>query len=310
MRRTVNDKYPWIVGILVLVYAGWVVTSAQLAQATHLGWSHHNQKVALLNHEPDPTGLIFGGSNASFSLSAEELSSLSGDTWFNASLMNEGFSFENQTEFVRDVARSVDPDTVTTVVLSSIRHVQGGRTDNLFTTNIQRDGEPIPPLWLPYSSLAGLVVDPLGMPYETLVTDSGDLVHSATRECRPGNRARPIEWADNARIDDMLVTWLPLLGSNFPNASVAVTIPGQFLVEPAPAEETSAYVARLTDRIGRWQRAHPGVVSAPISVIVEPNVYDRSLVCSTSHHLNEKGRTARTAALYALLNEQGVINGR
>lgn len=306
----VRDRYPWVVGILALVYAGWVVSSGLLAQSTHLGWAHHNQKVAVLSKQHDVTGLIFGGSNASFSLSAKRMSERSGEKWFNASLMNEGFSFENQSEFVRDVAAAVDPKAVRTVVLSSIRHIQGGRTDKLFSTGIARDGEKSPPLWLPYSSLAGLVVDPVNAPYGQLVTDEGDLIHSATRECAPRTGSARVVWADDERIDDMLDTWLPLLGDTFPNASIAITIPAQYLTTAIPSEETEAYVARLHARIDAWIDGHPGAVTSPISVIVEWNFGDRTLVCSTSHHLNEAGREIRTNRLYMELVTQGVIDGR
>lgn len=306
----VRDRYPWVVGILALVYAGWVVSSGLLAQSTHLGWAHHNQKVAVLSKQHDVTGLIFGGSNASFSLSAKKMSELTGEKWFNASLMNEGFSFENQAEFVNDVAAALDPNAVRTVVLSSIRHIQGGRTDKLFSTGIARDGEKTPPLWLPYSSLAGLIVEPVGVPYGQLVTDEGDLIHAATRECAPRTGSARVVWADGDRIDDMLDTWLPLLGETFPNASIAITIPAQYLTTDIPSEDTEAYVARLNSRIDAWKEGHPGAVTSPISVIVEPNLGDRSLVCSTSHHLNEAGREIRTSWLFTGLVTQGVIDGR
>jgi hypothetical protein len=107
----------------------------------------------------------------------------------------------------------------------------------------------------------------------------------------------------------MLDTWLPLLGDTFPNAAIAITIPAQYLTKAIPSEDTEEYVARLNSRIDAWIAEHSGIVSSPISVIVERNLGDRSLVCSTSHHLNEVGREYRTRALRGLLITQGVIDG-
>lgn len=303
-----NGKYPWILGTLVVVYAGWVALSGFLAHATNLPWVVRDQKVAILDHPRTVNGLIVGGSNAMFSLSAKEMSALTGDEWFNASLMNEGFSFENQTEFLTQVAETVDPVEVRTVVVSSIRHIQDGRSEKLFETNVGFDGLAIPPVWLPYRSILDLVVEPPLKIYPNIVTPDGDFIHEGAVECVPAKRSQPVVWATDKAIDDMLDTWVPTLNRLFPRAEIVITLPAQFLFDPIPETEVAGYVTRLTARIDEWRAANPAAAPEGLSVLVEDNLTDKSLVCNASHHLNAAGREVRTRALVDALEARTTDN--
>jgi hypothetical protein len=243
-----------------------------------------------------------------FSLSATEMTTLTGDEWFNASLMNEGFSFENQTEFLTQVASTVNPLDVRTVVVSSIRHIQDGRSEKLFETNVGFDGLRIPPVWLPYRSILDLVVEPPLKIYPNIVTSDGDFIHDNAVDCVPAKRSQPVVWASDQAIDDMLDTWVPTLNRLFPRAEIVITLPAQFLFDPIPESDVDAYVARLTAHIDTWRAANPSAASAGLSVLVEDNLTDKSLVCNASHHLNSAGREVRTKALVDALNARTTDN--
>lgn len=293
----VNGKYPWLVGLLVLLYAGWVALSGYFAHATTFSWSAHDQKVARIQSMDSVDALIVGGSNAVFSLSAAELSAQTGKSWFNAALLSEGFTFENQRKFLDVVAESIDPDRVETVVLSSVRHFHRGLDDKMFLTGLGYDGLKVPPVWLPYRSLASLADKPLKPIFPTVISEQGDLLYEESRLCTNHRPAGRIEWAPNAEIDVMLGAWLPVLRSTFPAADIVVTIPGQYLTDPVDEVAGADYVARLTDRIAAWQSSQSPTPDVEISVILEPNYTDQSIVCNMGHHFNAIGRSLRTSAL-------------
>ncbi len=61
-------------------------------------------------------GLLFGGSNVVYSLSAEFLSHHMGIKWYNASVMNELRTIERHKNFIQDLSARIDPAKVRYVV--------------------------------------------------------------------------------------------------------------------------------------------------------------------------------------------------
>src|SRR5262245_19776041 len=53
-------------------------------------------------------GLVFGGSNAVYSLSAESLSYFTGLKWYNVSVRDELRTIETHKNFIEDISASID----------------------------------------------------------------------------------------------------------------------------------------------------------------------------------------------------------
>lgn len=301
----VKDKYVWLVFLLLAGYVAWVAVSAHLARATDFAWSLYDQKSAQLENLGDVDGLIFGGSNAVFSLSAERFTELSGERWYNASLQNEGVTWENQERFLDDVTAAVDPTAVKTVIFASIRHVHRNLNDQLFLRDVGFDEEPLPPVWLPFRSMAETLVSPSRPAFPQIISPTGDLMHDESGMCvNPRPRER-LQWAPQGEVDEMLELWLPAIRDRFPQADIVITVPSQVIREQSAADDRAAieYLKLLGSRVAAWESAHPYPTTVRIQTILEANVDDETLVCNTNHHFNAEGRTIRTDALFAVMSD-------
>jgi hypothetical protein len=306
----VKDKYVWLVALLVAGYIAWVAASGFLTHATTFSWSVHDQKVARVQVVGDIDGLIVGGSNAVYSLSAEKMSQLSGGSWFNGALPMEGANFENQSAFLDDIADSIDAEKVRTVVISSISHHRGKVEDDFLTqTGFGFDGVKLSPIWLPSQSLGTFVADPPKV-FSTLISNRGDLFHDAGKRCRGKAPDGTKLWLTDDQIDWVLETWLPLTHAKFPKADIVMTVPAMYLLRIPDLVDGLSYVERLQSRIDKWIEAHPEFSGIRVFSILEPDYENLSIVCNGNFHFNEKGRALRTDALYALLVDEGVFDDR
>jgi len=302
----VKDKYVWLVALFVAGYVTWVTVSGFLVPATMFSGSVHDQKVTRMQDLGSVESVIVGGSNAVYSLSAERLSELTGETWFNAALPKEGFTQENMTAFLDDFVNSVDGEKISTVVVSSSRQWHAPRRDRPAEQELGFDGMKAAPFWLPSQSLWGLFSEPPAKIFPTMISDYGDLIHDATDLCEPNLRPVATEWATDREIDSLLESWLPLVHSRFPHASIVVTIPSRYMVEPADPAASGEYLERLQARIDAWIGAHPESDGIQVSTILETNYDDPSILCTSGLHYNAAGRLLRTDALYAAMIEKGV----
>jgi hypothetical protein len=298
-----------LVALFVGLYVGWVAVSGFLTHATTFSWSVHDQKVARLQVVGNIDGLIVGGSNAVYSLSAEQMSELSGGSWFNAALPMEGANLENYSAFLDFVADSIDAKKVRTVVISSILLVRGTISDDFRAqTGYGFDGVKLSPSWLPSQSLWTLVADPPKI-FSTLISKRGDLFHDAGKKCWKKAPDISIRSLNDNQIDWILETWLPLTHATFPQADIVVTVPAVYLVHIPDPVDSLDYVERLQSRIDAWIGEHAELSGIRITSVLEPNYDDPSILCAGNHHFNAEGRALRTDALYELMIEKGVIDG-
>lgn len=312
MTRMFKDKYVWLVALFVAGYIVWVAVSGFLASATMFSGSIHDQKATRMQGIGAVESVIVGGSNAVYSLSAERLSELSGETWFNAALPREGFTQENMTAFVDHFVNSIDADKISTVVVSSARHWHVGRRDRSEESapKLGFDGVKASPFWLPSQSLWDLISGPPAKIFPTIISSQGDLLHDATDLCQPNLRKVASEWATDREIDVLLEFWLPLIHSRFPNAAMAITVPSRYSIDRSDPAASADYLERFQSRIDAWLKSHPDSADIQVSTVLEKNFDDAALLCTTGGHYNATGRLLRTDALYAMLIEQGVTNGR
>ena len=78
---------------------------------------HHIQGI---QHSGSIDGLVFGGSNAYYRLSAESLSYHTGLRWYNASMIQEMQSISRYENFIQDLSARIDRTKVKYLVYSSV----------------------------------------------------------------------------------------------------------------------------------------------------------------------------------------------
>ncbi|CAB4531287.1 unannotated protein [freshwater metagenome] len=298
----VKGKFVRIVVLFITVYVAWVGTSAYLAHATNFAWATRDQKISRIQEIEEIAGLIVGGSNAVYSLSAERMSTLTSEPWFNASIINEGFTFENNLLFLDDIVNSIDATKVKTVILSSIRLVKSKKAVGMISRRgYGFDGGKLPPVWLPYDSIFGFINSEHNRIFPSFISRNGDLLHDEAEVCTTAGRPGNLQWATNDQIVSFIDSWLPAIHSRFPNAEVVITIPSRYLSnEPDPLKE-EAYVNRLETHITTWIANHKEAANLSVSVTPEPNYFVDSILCNNSNHFNAFGRQLRTNALYAAM---------
>jgi hypothetical protein len=113
-----------------------------------------DQHVANVQSVGQPAGLIVGGSNGYFSLSAAQLSAQRRERWYNASIINAGFTDQNFRSFIGMLARSMDPHQVKTIVYSSPDFYYRGATLARTSSDVSISGRK-PFNLRPYLSMAG-----------------------------------------------------------------------------------------------------------------------------------------------------------
>lgn len=85
-------------------------------------------------------GIIFGGSNSYYSLSANMISNDLGEIWYNGSILNTGYSTKNHYEFIKNIASVVNINEVRTIVLSLVQPYELGEIKQREKNIIKVDG--------------------------------------------------------------------------------------------------------------------------------------------------------------------------
>lgn len=311
-----NVKYRWLIVTLSAIYAVWIPISAYVDSVSKFSTAIVASKLEAVKHAENDAvaALIVGGSNATYSLSAQRLTELSNERWFNAALPREGASFENMTDYLDAVATNIERERITTIVVSTIEHIR----DALVSRTVQRsyftrsgvgfDGVRPGPAWLPQGSLLKRILNPRP-PKVNLVTEFGDLDFDRDSYCRPSDspkpvRTKPVMWASDEQINLVIDNWIPYLHHKFPNASIVFTVPAQYFPSPPDQSSREIYLARLDDAISRWRDRHRSFDIVEVATIMEQPVTDGKLVCNSPHHFNGKGRELRSVNLWGQLNLQ------
>jgi hypothetical protein len=298
----VKDNFFRTVVQFIVAYLAWVGVSAYLARATNFAWATHDQKLSQIEEMEDVAGLIIGGSNAVYSLSAERMSTIDGEPWFNASIINEGFTLENQLLFLDDIVNSIDATEVRTVIVSSLRLVKSKKNGGMIT---QRgygfDGRKLPPVWLPFGSLFSFFTGEQNAIFPSFISRTGDLLYEEAKVCTKPGRPGKLQRATDDQIVAFISMWLPAIHSRFPNADVVVTIPSRYLDSEPDLSEETAFVRKLESHITTWIANHEEDASFSVTVTPEPNYSVDSILCNNSNHFNAFGRQLRTDALYAAI---------
>ena len=249
-----------------------------------------------LSDRDDIDCLILGGSNAVFSLSAEQFSNQSNLTCYNISLLNEGFSDEAYFDFIRNLP--IERMQINTIVYSSVQPL----SNKSFLDRLKRNQSQIgiggeEGFTFTGRSLASYLKDLLQGKslFESrqypIPTPSGDFNFDDYDGCQK-EKIRD-EWIP-VTIDEDFKRWLSenllTISTLFPNANISFVVPSTLR-----SQVSEDGFAEFSDAL------EFEVVSNSVKYIQQSSFSDVSVLCDGTHHANALGREIRTSELLVLM---------
>jgi hypothetical protein len=246
--------------------------------------------------------LVFGGSNAVFSLSAKDLSYKTGLSWYNASLDGELWFIGNYKDFVRELSARIDRTKVRYVVYSSTLPYQTGIIDFMAKRRIKGEGIK------PFSSVLHSIVQYISdlrqvsrrsqhnsladIVFEKQRNSFGDIVFQNVKCAFTGEPRHQREEEDTSA--DFLVDEAIFFASVFPNASILIVLPSEYY--GVASFDDSIFEQNLQTKFYGLlrQKYH---FEERVRIIFQPPYSSITQVCDNQRHADEDGRAWRTENL-------------
>lgn len=231
----------------------------------------------------DIRGLILGGSNAMFGISAEQLSQKTGIEFYNLALLSEGFSPENYAGFISEAATMLDQDQIDFVIWSPIE-IYYPRHPNDRLKDVT--GKARLSLLPDRSLLKNIALQVMGKFH-----DGKDNVHKVSgtygdfefRDFRCPSLTVRKENSVNPAFIGSLTKIDAVIEQNFKNAKGLVVAPS--ILQPTViSAEGRAELANAAADLGLRFAFQSGIPS-------------NDLICDAAHHPNDAGRRWRTNEL-------------
>jgi hypothetical protein len=239
-------------------------------------------------------GLLFGGSNAVYSLSAEFLSHYMGIKWYNASVIDELATIKQHKNFIQNLSARVDRTNVRYVVYSSFAPYQTGAIAK--SQSRENTGISIKPKM---SVLGYLRHQPFRHQEFPLRNNFGDLVFR-NRDCDfTAKYVVKHEREDEDISVGYLADYAIFLASLFPNASILIVLPSEYY--GALSFDDSIFQQTLRTKFYRVLNAKY-FKNSTMKIIFQPPYSSIIQTCDRPFHANKNGRLWRTWNLVEFMN--------
>ena len=249
-------------------------------------------------------GLLFGGSNAVYGLSAESLNYFTGLKWYNLSVTNELGSTERHKNFIKDFSARIDRTKVRYIVYSSLLPYETGMIDAFKSDNSEKyinDLEIKPKISVfQYIRHGGWREK---IPQRRNIY--GDLVFDERVNCDFSEKNHAARKPEVVREDidiaaDFLVEMTTFFRSVFPNALIQIVLPSEYYgglsFDDSLFEQSlrTKFYELLPEKY--W-------TSNTVKIIFQPPFPSITQVCDKQVHANEDGRLWRTQNLVESMRE-------
>ena len=237
--------------------------------------------------------LILGGSNAVFSLSAEQISKQSNLTCYNLSLLNEGSSDKAYSDYIRNLP--IERMQIKTIVYSSVYPLSNSSFLRRLESNQRQIGIGGETAFsFTGRSLAGYLKNILqgkSLFQYPIPTTSGDFNFADYDGCQQDKILD--EWIPVTFNEDFK-RWLSenllTISTLFPNANISFVVPSTLRSQVSEDD-----FAEFSDAL------EFEVVSNSVNYIQQSSFSDVSVLCDGTHHANALGREIRTSELLVLM---------
>lgn len=257
---------------------------------------HHQQSV-----REDIHGLIVGGSNGYFGLSARELSKARKENWYNASLIAEGFSSKSFANHITKLAERIENERLEYVVYSTSNPYRPKWIEDAKASDRNLSGQLPFSVWPDKSLLSSawtmMSKNRIASSWFPLPDEYGDLDYKGF-ECRLRLRDFRYQRAEEREATDFLIDKTRLLRRSFPNAQLHIILAREYY-NPEPEHLIRDHI-RLERRFNQ-QLAYEGLDD--VHLFIEYPFPGESDLCDARQHGNEEGRQIRVEALVEYLND-------
>jgi hypothetical protein len=238
-------------------------------------------------------GLLFGGSNAVYSLSAEFLNYYMGINWYNASVEGELGNIERHKNFIQGLSAGIDRTKVRYVVYSSTAPYRMGAIAR--SESSENFGIRIKPKISALGYVSRQFFRKSEFPQRNSRNRFGDMVFETQRCPTAANRYVVKHEREDEDISvEFLVDYAIFFASLFPNASLLIVLPSEYY--GALSFDDSIFEQTLRTKFYSVLNAKYFKKTA-IKIIFQPPYTSTTQVCDWGFHANEDGRLWRTQNL-------------
>ena len=248
-------------------------------------------------------GLVFGGSNAYYSLSAESLSYHTGLKWYNVSMLGEMLSINRYEAFIQDLSSRIDRTKVKYVVYSSILPYSVGGVA-MHKLDIKANGEGIKP----NRSMLAHIKNGANIPHPRdweARSEFGDIVFDRIKcEFTAENHFHLVHEEIGISVN-FLIDEASYFASIFPNASILMVLPSGYY-GGLSFDDTMFGQALRTKFYSVL--SEKDFQNSKVRIIVQPPYPSITQVCDDPWHANEDGRDWRTQNLIEFMRQIGFLH--
>ena len=293
--------------IIIIFYISFVIWSYTDHANSSLAKLVDNKKQAV-NSITSLDGIILGGSNAHYGISAISLNKLSNLTWMNFAIPGEGYSDKNYLNFITKSLREDQRLNISFVVYSSAAFVRKNLRQEISSLDLVGRNKIN---YKPQRALASYLKSALGYNYYEelqyqIINEYGDLDFS-NYKC---NFLAESSYSRNFLNEEDLNIWTPAqlmrLSTLFPNAKIILSIPDGFNGDSEdPNVDARGNLLKTVEGLLR-KNNESGNISFYLTS--ERSFPSSDLMCDDSWHPNEEGRSWRTEQLFQFIDDQLLKN--
>ena len=279
--------------IFYFLFRVWVFVNFDDGDRTKIANTHISklQSLKVLN------GLILGGSNSYFSLSAKQIENEMNESWYNLSILNQGYSDENYWKFIDLALSEKQKEMVATVIYSSFTPMR--KETFTLRNNIKYGIEGDKSFRLTgnksiASYIGNLILDK-DDDQSFLPNAYGDMIFE-NYKCEINHKINRLNVDSNTntyQIKAWLNVELKTILNTFPNAKILFVIPAEY--HSKKFKLTNSYKTHniIENEIINFSKK----TDRSITLINKIYFLNKNMICDNFHHANKEGRYWLTSSI-------------
>jgi hypothetical protein len=285
----------FLIPILFIIYCFYVVFD--YAHLSSVARNIVDKKQKDIGMHNDINGLILGGSNALYGLSAEKISKETNQSWFNFSLLSEGFSDENYWEYIENNIPINERLKVNTIIYSSITPLSEQEISERKVNEKNIFGHKTiglkPQVNLYKYIKEGEKIHNHPKENNLITANSYGDIDFKKIECNFIEEDAYLHSPNkNSEVGIWLINQIKIIHNLFPNAKIYFVLPSLYHLKNYDNTAREILKRNIDETFLEYKK-----INRNISFIIQDPLPLSSLVCDMAHHPNSEGREWRTKNL-------------